>query len=500
MLFYLLVGKINLVIESEIFLTMHITLEFASVIVSMLVSIFCWYDYVYHQRQKMLIMAIVFCILGITDFIHTLSYLGMPNFITDNSANKASTYWIIARLVQGMGIFLAVCSRERELRLSTPTTMFALTTLVSVASLIAVAVYLPYLPSMYDPVSKAQTTLKVFSEYIVIGLYSLTIISLLNNQSTDKRDLWLVYALAIGIFGEVAFATYDHVYSSYNLLGHMFKIISFSVILKGLFDEALGQLHKTNEALETANHQLKKTDRLKDEFLANTNHELRSPLTAIIAFTELLLDKHTGSLNEMQTDYINEINDSSNDLLNRVNELRDLSRIKAGKMVLRTEKVILKEVVKNQANRIRPQFDNKNVNLKVNCLNNLLIKGDEERISQILNNLLSNALKFTPSGGEVLINARKDCASEQVEITVEDNGIGINLSEQEAVFQMFYQVDGTSSRSYGGAGIGLSLVKNLVELHGGIIKLESCSGKGSKFTFALPMYNKKGNTEVQYGT
>ncbi len=264
---------------------------------------------------------------------------------------------------------------------------------------------------MYNPGTQDQTVIKIAAEYIVILLYILTATKIKQSKSADPRDTWLVYALVVGIFGELAFAKYVYVYDTYNLLGHLFKILSFSLILKGLFEEAIGQLYRNNEALAAqrrelagVNRQLKEADQLKDKFLANTNHELRSPLTAIIAFTELLADRNTGPLNPLQRDYLNEIADSSMD----------------------------------------------------------------------------------ETAGEATIS-------------VEDSGTGIDPSEQEAVFEMFYQVDGTSSRSYGGTGIGLSLVKNLVEMHGGTVSLESRRSGGSKFSFTLPLFREsKGG--AGYGT
>jgi len=124
LLVYLFTGRIDLVLEPGTFLTLHLTLEFTSVIVSMLVSIFCWYEYRYQQQQKMLIMAFTFCLTGITDFVHTLSYLGMPEFITANSANKASTFWVLARLSQGIGLLLAFFLPDKKLRIPVPGVFF----------------------------------------------------------------------------------------------------------------------------------------------------------------------------------------------------------------------------------------------------------------------------------------------------------------------------------------------------------------------------------------
>lgn len=264
--------------------------------------------------------------------------------------------------------------------------------------------------------------------------------------------------------------------------------LSFVERLAAIYAIAI-QRGMVEEELAETNRRLEEADRLKDEFLANTNHELKSPLTAIIAFTELLLDRGTGTLNPLQYDYINEINDSSKDLLSRVNELRDLSRIKAGKLTLHIEPVNIGEVVAGMARRITPEFERKGVALETRCPVTLFpAAGDKERLGQVLTNLLSNALKFTPAGGKVLIEAQQDLADGKMIISVEDNGIGIDVSEHGAIFNMFYQVDGKNSRTYGGTGIGLTLVKSLVEMHGGSVGLDSCTGRGSRFTFSVSLH------------
>ncbi|TYO97288.1 MASE3 domain-containing protein [Desulfallas thermosapovorans] len=486
-----------MVLEPDIFLTAHMILEFASIVAAMLVCIFCWYDYLYQWQRKMLVIALTFLIFGVFDFVHTLSYVSMPDFITPNTANKASTYWVIARMVQGLGILAAVFLPNQVIRIKKPLVIMALALLASGMVTWLVAVKLAHLPIMYDPHAMRQTPLKLALECVIIVFYLLAAFKIYTTRSNDIRDVYLFYALLVGIMGELAFVTYTNVYDLYNLMGHFFKIISFSLILKGLFDESIGELYKTNAELvrqsgelAEANRLLKESEQFKDFFLANTNHELRSPLTAIIAFTELLSDKETGPLNPLQRDYLNEISDSSHDLLNRVNEIAELSRIKAGKLVLNLEKVNLEEVITGVARRLKPQFENKGVDLKLSIAADLpAVRADHGRLGQILTNLMGNAIKFTAPGGWVRVNAALQPEDSKISVSVADNGIGIDLEEQVAVFKMFYQVDGTSSRKYGGTGIGLTLVKNLVEMHGGTITLQSNVGRGSLFTFTIPLYN-----------
>lgn len=442
---YVLAGRVYLVLEPGIFLTIHQVLEFASIVVAMLVCILCWYDFRNSSRRKMLVLALTFLLIGLFDFVHTLSYLGMPDFITPNTANKASTCWVIARLVQGLGLLAAVFWRDRLVRIARPVTAILLCFFIAGLIIWAVATELAHLPIMYDPVHMRQTHLKMVSECFIILLYLLAAVKIYINKSGDIRDVYLFYALVVGIFGELAFAAYSVVYDSYNFLGHILKLMSFSLILKGLFEEAIVELYKTNAVLAQqrgelteANRLLKESDQLKDNFLANTNHELRSPLTAIIAFTELLLDKETGPLNPLQKDYINEISDSGSDLLNRVNEIGDLSRIKAGKMLLNMEKTSIKEVVMNTARRLKPQFENKGIDLKINIAADLpAVYADKGRLGQILANLLGNAIKFTPPGGWVGVDVAEEREDNKIKVTVADNGIGINPGSRPLFLKCF---------------------------------------------------------------
>lgn len=254
-------------------------------------------------------------------------------------------------------------------------------------------------------------------------------------------------------------------------------------------------MYKTNETLERqsrelaeSNSQLREMDRLKDEFLANTNHEMRTPLSAIIAFTELLLDDRTGKLNEVQKDYLNEINDSSRELLNRINCFLDLSKIAAGKTVLHKENFDILELIEEIMRRMGPFFNSRGIIFKhIKGTSRLNIFADREKVAQVLTNLLTNALKFTAPGGKVSVEAGVNNTGNEVFVSVSDTGIGIDPENWELIFQPFQQVDGTSVRKYGGTGIGLTLARKLMELHGGFIELISEKNKGSTFTFRLPV-------------
>ena len=238
--------------------------------------------------------------------------------------------------------------------------------------------------------------------------------------------------------------------------------------------------------IEDKSRQIEAANRHKSEFLANMSHELRTPLNAIIGFSEVLGERLFGELNEKQAEYTDDILSSGRHLLSLINEILDLSKVEAGRMELELATFDLPLAIDNARTFVRERATKHGINLDVTVDERLGdFIGDERKIKQILLNLLSNAVKFTPEGGRIGINARQ--ADGSVEISVSDTGIGISPEDQSKIFEEFRQVGGDYAHKLEGTGLGLTLAKKFVELHGGRIWVESEVGKGSKFTFTLPI-------------
>jgi signal transduction histidine kinase len=232
--------------------------------------------------------------------------------------------------------------------------------------------------------------------------------------------------------------------------------------------------------------QLEVANKHKSEFLANMSHELRTPLNAIIGFSEVLIERMFGEVNEKQADYLKDIHESGRHLLSLINDILDLSKIEAGRMDLELSTFHLPTAISNAMTLIRERAQRHGIALGAE-LDPALgeLQADERKVKQILLNLLSNAVKFTPDGGRVHVTAA--LVNGSVELAVRDTGIGIAPEDQVAVFEEFRQVGGDTLRKAEGTGLGLTLTKKLVELHGGEIRLQSAPGKGSTFSFTLPV-------------
>jgi PAS domain S-box-containing protein len=239
--------------------------------------------------------------------------------------------------------------------------------------------------------------------------------------------------------------------------------------------------------LKTANEALEKAMRVKDEFLATMSHELRTPLAGILGLSQVLQLNTYGEMNEKQTRAIENIEKSGRHLLELINEILDLSKLQAGKVELALCACLLTDICTASIEIIKNQAEEKKHELTFSISPNIIVlKVDEQRIRQVLINLLSNAIKFTPDGGRIEMTAIGDAQAHLVRISVSDTGVGIKEEDLPRLFQPFLQLDARLSRLYNGTGLGLSLVKMLVELHGGRVEVESTFGQGSRFTVLLP--------------
>ncbi len=267
------------------------------------------------------------------------------------------------------------------------------------------------------------------------------------------------------------------------------------------------QLQERNEQLDAQNEELQsqteelvtqqqeliektreveRANQLKSEFLANMSHELRTPLNVIIGFAELMIDEVPGKVNKEQRQCLNDVLTSSRHLLNLINGVLDLSKIESGKVELKPENIALTGVIASLTRTMMPILTPRKQSLDVEIEEGLpLVYADEGKIAQVLLNLVDNASKFSPDGSELKVKAVRE--GDWCQVSVIDNGFGIKKEDQERIFEPFSRLDNPLVKGRGGTGLGLALVKQIVERYGGLIWVKSEYGKGSKFSFTLPL-------------
>jgi signal transduction histidine kinase len=259
-------------------------------------------------------------------------------------------------------------------------------------------------------------------------------------------------------------------------------------LLKTFADQAVIAVENVRlfTEIQEKTQQLEIANRHKSEFLANMSHELRTPLNAVIGFSEVLLERMFGEVNEKQEEYLQDILSSGKHLLSLINDILDLSKIEAGRMELEAQPFDLPAAFDNALTLIRERASRNSIGLGVHVDPRIgEVVADERKVKQVLLNLLSNAVKFTPEGGTITMSAVLNGG--MVEISVADTGIGIAPEDQATVFEEFRQVGTDYARKREGTGLGLALARRLVEIHGGTLTLQSELGKGSTFTFTIPV-------------
>ena len=253
-------------------------------------------------------------------------------------------------------------------------------------------------------------------------------------------------------------------------------------------EERTRELVRAKEEVEVAN-------RHKSEFLASMSHELRTPLNAIIGFSDALAEQFFGPLNPRQARYVQHITSSGRHLLALINDILDLSKVEAGRMELELGRFSLPEALESGATMVRERASQHGIEVHVQTDPGVqIVEADERKVKQVIFNLLANAVKFTPDGGHVYVNASQ--ADSWIEVSVQDTGVGVAPDDQARIFDAFQQGGRNVAQPQEGTGLGLTLSRQFVELHGGRLWVESEPGSGSTFRFTLPVHDAKAEDGV----
>jgi signal transduction histidine kinase/DNA-binding response OmpR family regulator len=257
--------------------------------------------------------------------------------------------------------------------------------------------------------------------------------------------------------------------------------------------ENIEELEESNKKLAAVNEELKELDRMKSDLLANVSHELRTPLTAIKGYTDYILDRKLGPISEKQEKGLVVVQRNLDRLSKSINALLDFSRMDVGKITLSIHPFSLAQLVSQIGMTLRSELEKKRLQFEADIEPELpQLIGDREKISQVLENLVINAMKFTPEGGRITVAAARapNGGRSSAEVRVSDTGIGIPRDQIGKIFNRFHQVDGSTTRRFGGVGLGLAIVKSILDAHGTQIVVESEEGRGTLFRFTLPILDK----------
>ncbi|MDR1242836.1 MAG: response regulator [Deltaproteobacteria bacterium] len=360
--------------------------------------------------------------------------------------------------------------------------------------------YTVYIPIQFSSVTKPWSV-----------AVSIPMTKILDNADSIRNYVILVSIIAVCVIACILYIIAKNVTRPILTLSHTAKILgegNFDVevpliqsndeigALSGAFkfmaekiNNLIREMQKYAKALEEKNIYLNRLNELKDEFLANTSHELRTPINGIIGIVESMIDGATGALTNEQKYNLAVVSNSGKRLSNMINDILDFTKLKNKEIVLQIKPVDLKTIVDAVMILSKPLVKGKDLAL-INDIDGSLaaIGADENRLQQILYNLIGNAIKFTEKGK---IRVSAEVSGSLAAISVADTGIGIPEDKFDRIFESFEQADGSTAREYGGTGLGLSITKKIVELHGGTISVKSKPGEGSVFTFTIPVSSVK---------
>jgi signal transduction histidine kinase len=263
--------------------------------------------------------------------------------------------------------------------------------------------------------------------------------------------------------------------------------------MTGRLKENVEQLEESNKKLAAVNEELKELDRMKSDLLANVSHELRTPLTAIKGYTDYILERRLGVITEKQEKGLVVVQRNLERLSKTINALLDFSRMDVGRIALNLQPFAIGPLVEQIVTALRSELERKGLMLTAEIERGLPpVIADREKLSAVLENLIINALKFTPEGGRITVSASRagSAARPSARIRVSDTGVGIAPDQIEKIFNRFHQVDTSTTRRFGGVGLGLAIVKSILEAHGTSVAVESEVGRGTTFAFVLPVLDR----------
>lgn len=471
---------------SKNYLPVHIILEMIAMLVSFSVFALGWSTYKNVRSADILLLSVVCFAVGSLDLGHTLSYSGMPTFITASGPNKAILFWLASRTTGSFGFLFLSLARPRDFN----SRYLNLTLLTGAVIWVALWYWLilfheNWFPPMFVAGGVGLTRLKIAIEWtaILVAISSGIIFFRQGLRRNLSNMHWLGCSCFIFAMSGYFFTVYRTVDDLYNFMGHIYKAIAFILVYRALFIECIS---KPYAEIQNSAREALEANVSKSRFLANVSHEFRTPLGVIVGFSDMLLD--SSSIDSESRKWTETISRNAKQLRALIDDLLDLAKAENEKISVQWSSFNLIELLEEVMGGLRLQAEKKDVQLRLctDISRNEMIISDRVRLSQVLINLIGNAVKFT-SRGEVVVTLKSTSPCNDVfQIAIQDSGLGIVSSQISRLFQPFSQGNDPTSRRFGGTGLGLALSKKLTALLGGELWLENSEiGRGSLFVFTV---------------
>ena len=465
-------------------LTAHTILEFVGIQVCFSVFVVGWATHRNVKSADTVVLSLICFVVGWLDLGHTLSFSGMPPFVTPSGQNKALHFWEAARMVSGLGFLIVSLDPSRYLEFRRRRDVLAVVAvLVTTACFVAILGFPDALPLLATP-DRSLTSTKIWIEFVSITLHVVAGGFFLRRHVREPGSTFELLTCATLIFGMsgIFFTVYKSISDLNNMVGHVYKAIGYIIVYRAVYVECVARPYREARAAERtateANHS-------KSRFLANVSHEFRTPLGVIRGFSEMLgQDPH---LKEPARKWVGTISRNARQLNHLIDDLLDLSKAESDHVDIDLREFQPAEAVEEIVSSLRLLATNKGIRIVFHSRlpAGFTMRTDPLRFDQILMNVIGNAVKFTPEG-EVHVDVSASGAG-GVRVAVEDSGIGIDPQQVPRLFQPFAQAADPLRRHFGGTGLGLALSKKLAILMAGDLVLErSRPGHGSCFSVTIP--------------
>jgi signal transduction histidine kinase len=461
------------------YLLFHTISEMFSIVIAAGFFMVAWNSRPYQENKYLTYLGIAYLFIALLDLFHTLTYKGINLFPGNN--DYATRLWIAARYVESVTlfiIFLSVGRRKGTMRYGTVFFIYAAVTLSIFISIFAVDVF----PICFRQ-GTGLTPFKIASEYIISSILVVTGVVLYWKRPLFESKVfrWLFWSIALTAASELAFTFYIDVYGISNFVGHLFKIGSFYLIYKAIIETGLVRpMDLIFTRLKTANEE-------KDKFFSIIAHDLKNPFGGISSMSRLLVNEWSELDDAERYDYISSIKETSEVSLSLLNNLLMWARVQTGRLTPKPQELELSILIGKSIQLHKSSAEKKNIDIKTNVPEEIIVFGDWDMIDFVIRNLISNAVKFTPAGGTVQIEAgEKDRTAV---ISISDTGVGMTADQIGSAFTVGESRSSKGTANEEGTGLGLILCKEFVERNNGELIVESTPGRGSTFRIILPATN-----------